>query len=129
MLYHFVVDNVNGVKGVFDEGMYEGNFSFYVSEDGQPVTIGVRKEEAIPNDWAIFDNFRIYYYGDGDTNKQGDFTDNIEDVTAGSTESVVRSEWYTLNGVRVSEPKQRGIYIRQDEMSDGTKKTVKVLVK
>lgn len=63
------------------------------------------------------------------TNKPGDFTDNIEDVTAGSTESVVRSEWYTLNGVRVSEPKQRGIYIRQDEMSDGTKKTVKVLVK
>ncbi|MEE0574960.1 MAG: hypothetical protein UC662_15555 [Paraprevotella clara] len=129
MLYHFVVDNVNGVKGVFDEGMYEGNFSFYVSEDGQPVTIGVRKEEAIPNDWAIFDNFRLYYYGDGDTNKPGDFTDNIEDVTTGSTESVVRSEWYTLNGVRVSEPKQRGIYIRQDEMSDGTKKTVKVLVK
>lgn len=128
MLYHFVVDNVNGVKGVFDEGRYEGNFSFYVSEDGQPVTIGVRKEEVIPNDWAIFDNFRLYYYGDGDTNKPGDFTDNIEDVTAGSTESVVRSEWYTLNGVRVSEPKQRGIYIRRDLMSDGTKKVVKVMV-
>ena len=107
-----MVNNVNGTKAAFDEGLYEGNFSFYVSENGQPVTIGVSKKEVIPNDWAIFDNFRLYYYGDGDANKPGDFTSAIE-----------------INGVRVDEPKQRGIYIRQDLMSDGTKKSVKVIVK
>ena len=44
-LYHFVVNNVNGTKAAFDEGLYEGNFSFYVSENGQPVTIGVSKKK------------------------------------------------------------------------------------
>jgi hypothetical protein len=128
-LYHFVVNNVNGTKAAFDEGLYEGNFSFYVSENGQPVTIGVSKKEVIPNDWAIFDNFRLYYYGDGDANKPGDFTSAIEDAVTDGKANVVSTAWYTINGVRVDEPKQRGIYIRQDLMSDGTKKSVKVIVK
>ena len=50
-------------------------------------------------------------------------------VSADGAVTVVSSVWYTINGVRVDGPKQRGIYIRQDLMSDGTKKAVKVLVK
>ena len=128
-IYHFVVNGINGAKAIFEEGKYENELAFYVSEDGQPVTIGVRKTATIPNDWVIFDNFRLYYCGDGDANKPDGFEDSVEGVIAGDVATVVSSEWYTLNGVRVNEPKQRGIYIRQDEMSDGTKKTVKVLVK
>lgn len=80
---------MNGTKAAFDEGLYEGNFSFYVSENGQPVTIGVSKKEVIPNDWAIFDNFRLYYYGDGDANKPGDFTSAIEDAVTDGKANVV----------------------------------------
>ena len=43
--------------------------------------------------------------------------------------TVVASEWYTVNGLRVAEPKQRGIYVRQDKMSDGTTRSVKVMVR
>ena len=129
LLYHFIVNGINGAKATFDEGLYEGNFSFYVSEDGQPTVIGVRKKEVIPNDWAIFDNFRLIYYGDGDANKPEDFTSSIGETKTEGTAKVVSSAWYTLNGVRVAEPKQRGIYIRQDLMDDGTRKSVKVMIK
>ena len=55
--------------------------------------------------------------------------DGIDGVSADGAATVVNSAWYTINGVRVDGPKQRGIYIRQDMMSDGTKKTMKVLVR
>lgn len=129
LLYHFIANGVNGAKAVFNEGLYEGNFAFYVSEDGQPTVIGVRKEEVIPNDWAIFDNFQLLYYGDGETNKPEDFVSAIDETKATGQAKVVTSAWYTLNGLRVAEPKQRGIYIRQDLMDDGTRKSVKVMIK
>ena len=73
------------------------------------------------------------YYGDGDANKPDDIDDaldtNIDEVVTDGKATVVSSAWYTINGVRVAEPKQRGIYIRQDKMSDGTTKAVKVMVR
>ena len=128
MLYHFIVDKVAGAKLAFEDNAYEVNFSFYVAEGKEPV-LGVRKTGMLTNDWTCFDNFRLYYYGDGDANKPDDFESAIGGVAADGTATVISSAWYTINGVRVAEPKQRGIYIRQDMMSDGTKKTVKVLVK
>ena len=87
------------------------------------------RSEVIPNDWAIFDNFRLLYYGDGETNKPEDFVSAIDETKATGQAKVVTSAWYTLNGLRVAEPKQRGIYIRQDLMDDGTRKSVKVMIK
>ena len=127
MLYHFIVDKVAGAKLAFEDNAYEVNFSFYVAEGKEPV-LGVRKTGMLTNDWTCFDNFRLYYLGDGDANKPDDFVDSVEGIAAEGVITVVNSEWYTLNGVRISEPKQRGIYIRKDAMSDGTKKVVKVMV-
>lgn len=112
----------------FEDGAYECDTYFYVGEGEVPV-LGVRKTGMLTNDWSCFDNFRLYYLGDGDANKPDGFVDSIDGVAADGTAKVVSSAWYTINGVRVAEPKQRGIYIRQDMMNDGTKKTVKVLVK
>lgn len=128
MLYHFIVNQPAGAKLAFEDNAYEVNFSFYVAEGKEPV-LGVRKTGMLTNDWTCFDNFRLYYLGDGDANKPDDFESGIGGVAADGTATVISSAWYTINGVRVAEPKQRGIYIRQDMMSDGTKKTVKVLVK
>ena len=50
-------------------------------------------------------------------------------MAADGTATVVGSTCTTLNGMKVAEPKQRGIYIRIDKMSDGTSRAVKVLVK
>ena len=132
MLYHFIINGVSGAKIVFEEGKYEGDFSFRVEEGEEPV-LGVRKTGKITNDWTCFDNFKLLYYGDGDANKPDDIDDaldtNIDEVVTDGKATVVSSAWYTINGVRVAEPKQRGIYIRQDKMSDGTTKAVKVMVR
>ena len=124
-LYYVIPNNVAGAQGRFDDGMYEGNFSFHVAE-GETPTIGVRKTGLITNDWTIFDNFRLEYYGE---NQPDDFVSSVEDAVAEGTAEVVATQWYTINGVRVDEPKQRGIYIRQDILADGSKKAVKVMVK
>ena len=128
MLYHFIVDQPAGAALAFEDGEYECDTYFYVGEGEEPV-LGVRKTDMLTNDWTCFDNFRLYYYGDGDANRPDGFVDGIDGVSADGAVTVVSSVWYTINGVRVDGPKQRGIYIRQDLMSDGTKKAVKVLVK
>ena len=128
LLYHCIVNDVAGAKAAFEDGAYEGNFSFRVEEGEEPV-LGVRKTGKITNDWTCFDNFKLLYYGDGDANKPDDFVSSVEETVADGKATVVSSAWYTINGVRVAEPKQRGIYIRQDKMSDGTTKSVKVMVR
>ena len=65
----------------------------------------------------------------GEANKPDGFEDSIDDVAAEGTATVVGSTWTTLNGMKIAEPKQRGIYIRVDKMSDGTSRAVKVLVR
>ena len=128
-LYNCMVNDVTGADLAFKDGKYEGTFSFYVSEAGQPTLLGVRKTAHLGDDWLCFDNFKLLYYGDGDTNKPDDFVSSVEEAVADGKATVVSSAWYTINGVRVAEPKQRGIYIRQDKMSDGTTQSVKVMVR
>ena len=126
MVYRVIVNDVGGADVAFKKGEYEAGFSFQVAEGEDPV-LGMRKMVKVQNDWTCFDNFRLYYLGDGDANRPDDLGDSIEDVAADAT--VVGSTWTTLNGMKVAEPKQRGIYIRIDKMSDGTSRAVKVLVK
>ena len=128
LLYHCIVNDVAGAKAAFEDGKYEGDFSFRVEEGEEPV-LGVRKIAKITNDWTCFDNFKLLYYGDGDANMPDDFVSSVEEAVANGKATVVSSAWYTINGVRVAEPKQRGIYIRQDKMSDGTTQSVKVMVR
>ena len=128
MLYHFIVNQPDGAKLAFEDEAYECDTYFYVGEGEMPI-LGVRKTGMMANDWSCFDNFRLYYYGDGDANRPDDFVDGIDSVTVDGAVTVESSVWYTINGVHVAEPKQRGIYIRQDMMNDGTKKTVKVLIR
>ena len=39
----------------------KGIFSFQVSEEGQDVVLGVRKNEYVKNDWLCFDNFLVLF--------------------------------------------------------------------
>ena len=66
----------------------------------------------------------LYYLGDGDANKPDDFVDSVDDVMAEGTQKVVDTLCIRLTGVRVS-ARDGGIYIREDRMEDGTKRTVK----
>lgn len=127
--YHCVANDRLGMRAAMTWGYYDADKSFYVKE-GESVYIGVRKDEGVAADLVCIDDFSLEYLGDGETNRPDDFVDNIDEVlVGGETATVVASEWYTINGVRVAEPKQRGIYIRRDKLSDGTVKAVKVMVR
>ena len=127
--YHCVADKRLGARAAMTWGYYEVDKPFYVKE-GESVVVGVRKDDGLVNDWVCIDDFSLEYLGDGETNRPDDFVDNIDEVLiGGETATVVASEWYTINGVRVAEPKQRGIYIRRDKMSDGTVKAEKGMVR
>lgn len=126
--YHCVADRRLGIRAAMTWGYYEVDKPFYVKEGGS-VTIGVRKDDGLVNDWVCIDDFSLEYLGDGDANKPDDFVSSVEEAVADGKATVVASEWYTVNGLRVAEPKQRGIYIRRDKMSDGTAKAVKLMVR
>lgn len=130
-VYHFVANNPAAVDSVSKLGnAYKANLTFHVAE-GEILEVGMRKTGHVTNDWAYVDNFTLEYYGDGDANKPDGFEEpsNVEGTLGDGTAATVSTEWYTIDGVRVAQPAQRGIYIRRDKKADGTVKTAKVLVK
>ena len=54
---------MKAASAFFTAGLYNNVIENVVVVDGT-LTVGVRKSEATANDWSIFDNFRITYYGE-----------------------------------------------------------------
>lgn len=48
----------------FKEGLYVNQLYFNVEEDGGSVVIGVKKNFKYNEDWVVFDNLDLKYYGD-----------------------------------------------------------------
>ncbi len=77
---------------------------FVVAEDNDDITIGVRKDKGIQYDWALFDNFRLFYVGQ----ETPDAIAEIDDSNAIAKPTSVA--YYTISGAQVLKP-QGGIYI------------------
>ena len=56
-------NNMKAASAFFTAGLYNNVIENVVVVDGT-LTVGVRKSEATANDWSIFDNFRITFYGE-----------------------------------------------------------------
>lgn len=80
-------------------------------EDGQNLTVGMRKSIGIDNDWCIFDNFRLLYLGTEGMPPVG--IDHIQ------TANAARGTIFNISGQQLAAP-QRGINI-----IDGKKVLVK----
>ena len=124
--YYCVANAVDDANVAFNYGFYRNEVSFYVAEGGT-VQVGIRKADGVTNDWCPFDDFALLYLGDGEENNPG--VVGVDDVIGESTATVVATEWYTIDGMRVSEPKKGGIYVRVNKMDDGSQKATKVLIK
>lgn len=69
--YGHVPDNVAAAtersRELDGEGRYSDNsLLVYASADNQTVTIGVKKDARMANDWTFFDHFNLWYLGEGD---------------------------------------------------------------
>ena len=60
--YGQVPNNMGTASRAFSAGLYSGNKLVVQVTDGT-LRIGIKKETTIGDDWAIFDNFELKYYG------------------------------------------------------------------
>lgn len=59
---YFVPNSQEEAAKAFNNNYYNHELMFVVDEDGA-LRIGVKKETGADNDWALFDNFQLTYYG------------------------------------------------------------------
>ena len=108
----------------FENGYYSDNSVFCKVTDGI-LKIGLKKNVTNGGDWAIFDNWKLFYYG-GDSSHEADGdASGIEGI---EEDEVVSRTYYTLGGVPSSVP-VKGVNIVKSVMSDGTVRISKILVK
>lgn len=99
----------------FESGLYKTQLLTHVDNSGE-LEIGVYKEDYMqPRDWVVVDNFRLTYFG-----KQQPDIDAIEAVRDNVAKQSAASSIFNLQGQKVSNATQRGIYIK-----DGKKIVVK----
>lgn len=91
----------------FVNGQFNDNHVFINVEDGT-LTIGLRKTVLHSEDWTMFDNFRLFYFGNASSKQESDNPMFIEKTPVDTTggENVI----YDLTGRRVKNP-TRGLYI------------------
>ena len=92
-------DSMNDASDFFSAGLYDNTLEFTV-KTSTAVTIGVKKSVAVTNDWTIFDNFRLEYFGNPDTG----IRPHTSDVSH-------QTSIYNLHGQRMASP-AKGIYIQ-----------------
>lgn len=107
-----------------DETVTRTGIIFKVGEEGT-ARIGISiKYDDVPYDWAVWDNWKLMYYGKNSSKEPG-YVDGIKD--AATLSNVVKTEVFGLSGVRVKSGK--GVAIIRQTMSDGSVRMKKVMVK
>lgn len=111
--YVLVANNMSAAGSEFDIAKYIGTKVITkVGEDGK-LRVGLMKNTLITNDWTIFDNFKLIYYGAN--SEQQPTPDGIENVTNAPALTV---EFFTLDG-RKANAAQRGLLIMKQTLSNG----------
>lgn len=94
-------NSMSTASAAFSKGKYANNKLEFTITNGK-LRFGVRKTAVVAEDWAIFDNFQLFYLGNGK------HTDAINTIQAGQTGRRI----YNMQGMPVNSPiLSRGIYI------------------
>jgi hypothetical protein len=113
----WVPNDMASTKYYFDAGKYLNKVVVKVTNG--KLRLGI-KQTAIRTsnaDWVIMDNFKLLYYGENSA-KQADPNYLGIDLVADEAAPVVRTEFFTLNGVRTLAP-QKGVSIMRQTLSNG----------
>jgi len=104
----YIPDNMEAASKYFAKGLYENEVMAELASNGQSLKIGLRCTSSSDGYWTIFDNFRLYYYG----NMTKDHITDIDEVEIGADN--VPAAVYNLHGQKVGDSLEglpRGIYI------------------
>lgn len=106
------------------KNFYAGNcVTVKVGEDGN-LTIGLKKGITLQDDWTLWTNWQLFYYG---TNSALEPNIDTSIKEMGSNEAV-KVEVFNVNGARLSKA-QKGLVIVKKTMSDGSVKVLKKVLK
>ena len=107
-----IPDSCDQATNFFRYGIYKTNLVFEFA-GGEALPIGVGKDgRENENDWAVFDNFRLTYYG-ADTTVEA-----VENALSGVEAPIVDTpafedtRVFNLQGIQIANPTQPGIYIK-----------------
>ena len=121
---YIVVNNMEQAAKEFASGKYAGTtITFKVPED-MTVRIGMSKNVQQSTNWCIWGAWQLTYYGKNSTKEPTE----TGITTAFSNGQVARTEFFSINGTRISAPRS-GVVIMKQTMSNGTIKVRKVIMK
>lgn len=104
----YIPDNMEAASKYFAKGLYENEIMTELAEGKNSLKIGLRCSSSSDGYWTIFDNFRLYYYGD----MTKEHITGIDEVETGADNVPVVV--YNLHGQKVGDSLEglpRGIYI------------------
>lgn len=106
-------NNCTQAANFFKLGLYKV-YTVVEKVDTDPLVIGVTKEvQGAAEDWVVFDNFRLYYYGN-ETSKDAvkDYLLGVDDIVIAPATRVEDNRIFNLQGIEVTNPTVPGIYIQ-----------------
>ena len=96
---------------------YSGNqVIFKVGDDGK-ARIGIKKSETLENDWTLWTNWKLTYFGTNSTKEPS------LGISTAAGNRLVKTEYFSLSGTRVKSG--RGLVIVKQTMSDGRVRVIK----
>ncbi len=87
------------------------------------LTIGLKKEVQIENDWTIWTNWQLFYYG-----KESALEEDPQGINEIEGLGVTNAEVFSVNGTK-NAGLQRGVNIVRETLSDGSVRVRKITVK
>ena len=114
----YVPNDMQSASAYFKRKLYENRVVATVTKDNSQMKMGIRSSSMPSSYWAIFNDFRLYFYG----KMSEDILLGIETLKTNGQKSAVRQGVYTLDGRRLSPDAQLrpGLYL-----IDGRKVVVK----
>ena len=118
-----VPNNMNTAGYEFDAEKYH-NSVIVTLADGATLRIGLKKTTELTDNWTIFDNWQVKYFGANSSKTADSDPSGINAAVANA--AVV--EFFNLSGARISKP-GKGVAVMKQTFRDGTVKIQKVTVK
>lgn len=117
----YVPNDMVSSNAYFLDGKYLNKLVVKVT-DGK-LTIGIRQDVKVDNDWVIMDNWTLTYFGEN-SSQEPTAIESVEN----NASAVAKTEYFNLNGAKKNGLTQ-GINIVKMTMKDGAVKVSKVIVK